>query len=374
MRLITSIVAMLLLSVFLTGCWDREYLKDINLVYSAGLDRKDDGKIFQTVEVIIPAETETTNTTNEIHTSEGLTTHDASSKMRNNVRGNIRFIKNGMQLIGSPLAKQGLDSVLNVIFRDPNNPTANLRLVVTEDEATKILSEKMVGEMKVGEFISQKIKSLERKGIFYPPETVDTVFRSLKDPGQDFALPYIGQEGKEIVAKGVALFHDKQFTGSLNADQSTMLVLLKGRPSHDARFTRKIEINYPNKLHGIISFNVAKKKLKRKFKVHVTKDGDILVSLNLKLQAIVEEFTHEQPLNKQKLSSINQKLSEMLTEEAEDVIRELQKANSDILGVGRKLIAYHNNVWKTKDWSKDYQKVQFHTKVDVEIVDTGVLF
>ncbi|SMF83430.1 germination protein, Ger(x)C family [Paenibacillus uliginis N3/975] len=374
MKLISYFLVMLLALVSLTGCWDREYLKDINLAYSVALDLKDDGKIFQAVEIIIPAEAEQTSTTNEIHTSEGMTTRDASSEMRKKDRGNLSFIKNSIQLIGSPLAKQGLNSVLNVIFRDPNNPTANLRLVVTEGEATKILSQKMVGGMKVGEFISQKIKSLERMSLFYPTETVDTVFRSLKDPGQDFALPYIGQEGKEVVAKGVALFHEHHLTGSLNADQSVMLVLLKGRQGENARFTRKIEISYPDNLHGTMTFNLAKKKIKRKFNVHVSKDGDIIVNLNLKLQAIVEEFTEDQALTEKKLDSINQRLSEMLTEEAKDVIRELQKANCDIFGVGRKVIAYHNNVWKTKNWSKDYPKVQFHTKVDVEIVDTGVIF
>ncbi|MNL68012.1 hypothetical protein D3C87_1926720 [compost metagenome] len=63
----------------------------------------------------------------------------------------------------------------------------------------------------------------------------------------------------------------------------------------------------------------------------------------------------------------------MLTKDAEEIIRKLQQANCDIFGVGRKLIAYHNKVWKTQNWNEDYRKVQFHTKVEVEIVDTGIL-
>ncbi|MNO09876.1 hypothetical protein D3C81_2333810 [compost metagenome] len=63
----------------------------------------------------------------------------------------------------------------------------------------------------------------------------------------------------------------------------------------------------------------------------------------------------------------------MLTKDAEEIIRVLQRANSDIFGVGRHLIAYHNKTWKTKNWDEDYRKVQFHPKVEVEIVDTGIL-
>lgn len=54
-------------------------------------------------------------------------------------------------------------------------------------------------------------------------------------------------------------------------------------------------------------------------------------------------------------------------------MEEVQKANCDIFGVGRKLIAYHHNVWKEKNWSKDYRKVRFHPKVEIKIVDTGIL-
>lgn len=113
--------------------------------------------------------------------------------------------------------------------------------------------------------------------------------------------------------------------------------------------------------------------MKRKFKVSVSADESVEVNLEIKLQAIVEEFPGEDSLKDKDLQKINQALSEILTKEAKSVVKEVQKANCDIFGVGRKLIAYHHNVWKEKNWSEDYRKVQFHPKVEVEIVDTGIL-
>ncbi|MNO75081.1 hypothetical protein D3C76_661060 [compost metagenome] len=113
------------------------------------------------------------------------------------------------------------------------------------------------------------------------------------------------------------------------------------------------------------------KKIKRKFKVSVSADENIDVNLGLELQAVVEEFT--ETLDEKELKKVNQELSKILTEEAETVVNEIQKANSDIFGVGRKLIAYHQNVWRNKNWSEDYRKVKFHTKVDVKIVSRGIL-
>lgn len=94
------------------------------------------------------------------------------------------------------------------------------------------------------------------------------------------------------------------------------------------------------------------------------------MNLGLELQAVVEEFTDV--LDEKELK-VNQDLSDLLTKEAKTVVNEIQKANCDIFGVGRKLIAYHHNVWSNKNWSEDYRKVKFHTKVDVKIVSTGIL-
>lgn len=272
----------------LAGCWDREYLKDLNLAYSAGFDLTKDKKIKETVELIIPPEAEQSGTKNEIHSAVGETTRGASNELRVRVRGNMRVIKNGVQVIGKDLAVNGLKPPMDVNFRDPDNPSSNVRLVIADGEASEIISRKEVGELKIGEFLVQKINSLEKMSLFYPPETMDTVFKALKDPGQDFALPYIGLEGEEIIAKGVALFHDQYFSGSLNAEDSIMLVLLKGRSGDNARFTKKIE---DGPLRGNISFNVGKKKVNRKFKVMVGKNGEIHVLLSIKLKGLIEEYT-----------------------------------------------------------------------------------
>lgn len=374
MKLGTIALSVLIIfsSLSLTGCWDREYLKDLHLAYGVALDIANDGRIQETVELIIPPEIEQKGTTSEIHTSYGLNLRSASNQMRNRVRGNIRFLKNGFQLIGKSAAEQGLYSNLDVNFRDPSNPTSNVRVIIAEGKASDMLQQKTVGELKVGEFITQKIESLEDMSVF-PKETLDTVFRYLKDPGQDFALPYIAVEADEIITRGLALFNDQYYCGMLNPDQSTLLVLLKGQKGKNARFTKKIDLGYPDNRQEYITINVGLKKVKRKFKVSVSADKSIEVHLELKLQAIVEEFPGELSLKEKDFQKVNQALSEILTKEAESVVEEVQKANCDIFGVGRKLIAYHHNVWKDKNWSKDYRKVHFHPKVDVKIIDTGII-
>lgn len=370
MKFKSHLLLIALVSICLTGCWDREYLKDLHLAYCAAIDYTENGEIKETIELIIPPDIEQKATKNEIHSSIGSTVRNASNQLRNKVRGNIRFIKYGFELMGRTTAERGLYPILDVNYRDPSNPTSNVRLIITEGEAAQILEQKKVGELKIGEFIKQKIDSLEEMSIF-PKETADTVFRSLMDPGHDFALPYLGRDGGEIITKGVALFHDQNYSGMLNPDQSIMMVLLMGQQGKNARFTKKLDLGHSDDIRNFITINVGSKKIKRQFKVTIADDESIDVNLGLELQAVVEEFTDV--LDEKELKKVSQDLSDLFTKEAKTVVNEIQKANCDIFGVGRKLIAYHHNVWSNKNWSEDYRKVKFHTKVDVKIVSTGIL-
>ncbi|WP_339243477.1 Ger(x)C family spore germination protein [Paenibacillus sp. FSL F4-0243] len=370
MKFKSHLLLIALVSICLTGCWDREYLKDLHLAYCAAIDYTENGEIKETIELIIPPDIEQKATKNEIHSSFGPTVRNASNQLRNKVRGNIRFIKYGFELMGRTTAERGLYPILDVNYRDPSNPTSNVRLIITEGEAAEILEQKKVGELKIGEFIKQKIDSLEEMSIF-PKETADTVFRSLMDPGHDFALPYLGRDEGDIITKGVALFHDQNYSGMLNPDQSIMMVLLMGQQGKNARFTKKLDLGHSDDIRNFITINVGSKKIKRQFKVSVSADESIDVNLGLELQAVVEEFTDV--LDEKELKKVNQDLSDLLTKEAKTVVNEIQKANCDIFGVGRKLIAYHHNIWSNKNWSEDYRKVKFHTKVDVKIVSTGIL-
>ena len=64
---------------------------------------------------------------------------------------------------------------------------------------------------------------------------------------------------------------------------------------------------------------------------------------------------------------LNKELSKQLTKEAKNNTK-TTKANCDAFGIGRHLIAYHPNLWKKKNWNKDYAKVKFKPEVEVSIL------
>jgi hypothetical protein len=87
----------------------------------------------------------------------------------------------------------------------------------------------------------------------------------------------------------------------------------------------------------------------------------------------VDEFPPDHLDDPKVVEKMNQKLSEELTMDAKRVIKKLQDANCDAFGIGRYLIAFHNDVWKQKNWNEEYAKVQFEPKIEVEIVKNGII-
>jgi spore germination protein KC len=50
-----------------------------------------------------------------------------------------------------------------------------------------------------------------------------------------------------------------------------------------------------------------------------------------------------------------------------------QKANSDVLGIGRRIKETDPAAWKALDWRKTYPSIKIKTQVKVEIEKTGIL-
>lgn len=60
----------------------------------------------------------------------------------------------------------------------------------------------------------------------------------------------------------------------------------------------------------------------------------------------------------------------MLTTEANKIINKMQEANSDSLGIGRRINVHHHETWQKINWKEEYPNY-FKSKV-VEISKYGI--
>lgn len=358
-----------------TGCWDQNLMKDATLIQTITFDQTDEGEFL--LGFAIPniyrnsmdsgQETEAINSENL--STVANTPREGRMKLNTEIPGNLDSSKNKLVLFGEQFAKGDIYPSLDVIWRDPRS-SLSAKLAVVKGKAFDTLSIQPRVESNISQNILYLIRSTETNTII-PEESIQTLASEILDPGEDIVLPLlkISRNGTTIDVAGVALFDDRKLSGTLSQEESTLFLLLNNKQSKYARFTQNVNGNKELKMNNFISLNVDD--IKRKLHVSVNDRGEVFVNLNLHLKVIVEEYPIGNVPNK--VDQLNNKLSNTFTNNAEEVIKKLQEANCDAFGIGRRLIAFHHDTWKEKDKTNYFKDVKFKSKVDVEIIQHGIV-
>lgn len=369
MKKILCYITLTIWVLMISGCWDKHLLKDVSLNMAVGFDLGENQQLETTASIPISQDKKKSSI---IVTAVGKTPRDTRIKIDLKIPDTLDASKNTLVLIGEKLAKQDIYNILDVFYRNPKS-ALNARLAVVEGKTSDLI-------------IKSKEKSSEYNGI--PSEhlchilcnaedTTHIVKENLKsictlmfDPGKDYMLPLLGFENSKIATKGLAMFHDKKMTGKLNTKESIMYLLLRDKKGKIARFTEKVNDD-KNELANYISFNVGD--VKRKIDINISEDDDIIVKIDLKLKVTITEYPLDKLHTEEEIKKLNAKLSKILEALANTVIQKMQEANCDALGIGRRLIAFHNETWKRLDWEKEYQDIKFDTNVTVNIISNGII-
>ncbi|MBT2679936.1 Ger(x)C family spore germination protein [Bacillus sp. ISL-35] len=365
---ILAIVTLLLLS----ACWDQHLLKDVKLFMAASFDLTPDGKILDEL-------TSPTIKKNQegggvsgytISTGIGNTPREARGDVDRKAEKVFDASKLRVLIIGNELAKKDIYSVLDLFYRDPKS-ALSAKVVVAEGMGKDLLRINFEEE-KVSSYLYDLLESQEIASLI-PAENIQSICAEMFDPGEDFVLPFLrpSEDRKTASVEGIALFNDRKFTGRvLTGEEAVIFLLLDGNSGKSPKFTKRIAEGESFNPPHFVSFTV--KKAKETLEVKV-KNNRAIANINLKLKIDITDYAKNQLYNKHEITKLNNKLSEMLTNDAVAAIKTLQEANSDSLGIGRRLIALYPDYWKHVDWKKEYPNVVITPKVDVEIVGHGII-
>nr|WP_280635591.1 Ger(x)C family spore germination protein [Bacillus sp. 165] len=357
------------------GCWDQQPLKDDNLVYGVAVDLLENQKLLSTavVRTIKLGSTGAQNyqIDNLTITAKGETMRDMRMKIGRKLGGEYAANKARVILLGEKLAENNIYPILDILYRDPKN-SLGAKLIIAKGKAGNILKLQSVNDTLIAEELLEIIESGE-EATNTPKETVQSICPVMLDPGQDFALPYMYiTKNNEVELSAIALFHNQKFTGiTAKGAEATILLLMRNEMGKTARFTIKAypkEKQYRNRFISIQTV-----KMKRNMKITPKKDGVIQVDLNLHLNVSVKEHPQGAVDTDSTLLKLNKLLSEQFTKKTKQAANLLQEANCDFLGIGRKLMAYHPETWKSLDKKNYYQHVQIKPKVKIKIVGHGIL-
>jgi spore germination protein KC len=368
-------IFMMICTLFLTGCWDQQLLKDVRLVYGSSFDLDDDGGV-QTTSIIRSLRQTSRGTSqveaaNVILSAKGSTVRETRGKLDKELAGEYGPNKTRVFVFGESLAKTDIYPILDELYRDPRS-SLGAKPIIAKGRGEEILKLNKIEEILISEYLLELITSAE-KNTMVSRETVQSICPVMFDPGQDFFLPIVKETDEGVVKiEGVGLFNGRKYTGiDLKDEDSTTLLLLKDQKSKFAKFTVEINPEAEYKSERYISIEVAD--MEHSMNIEMSNDTGVAADIHLDLKVKVTEYPKDHLTDPKEVKKLKNKLSRYFTEKTTDVIQTLQTANCDALGIGRELIAFHPKTWKQLNWKEKYPSIKITPNVNVEIVGKGII-
>jgi spore germination protein KC len=368
-------ILLVMCTLVLTGCWDQEQLKETRLAVGIGYDEFDNGELLQTTDIRVPkldsGGTGRPAVTSVIMKSTGATPRQSRMSLENEVAGNYAPNKVLVYILGEDLARKDIYPIFDVLYRYPRN-SLGAKIVVANGRAEDLLSLKVVEEKLVSDALLKIIESAEDDTII-PNISIQSVCPILFNEGQDFALPKIDRSDNHAVKiTGISLFSGKSYTGiDLGVDEASILLILNNEESKKVRFNLIVNPEEERKIFQYVTVHISPKK--HDMEIKVSKDQQVSVEVKLKLKVHVAEYPKNNLASIREIQTLSKKINEELTKKAEYVIKEIQKANCDYLGIGKRVHAYYPKTWAKLDWKQTYPTIKITPKIETQIVETGII-
>lgn len=366
-------VLIIISTLLLVSCWDQRLLKEHKLILAIGYDLGKDGHIKKTVsfpnEMVGDPQQISSTEKSEVLTTTGDTVKDAENKMEQYISGQFDRSKSKVIFLGEKLAKKGVYSTLNSLYRDLRGPL-NASVAVINGDAAEALNIKGTHSLLTSDFYFRLIESADKSGIILK-KTIQSASPVILTEGEDLILPYIkvSDKGKTAKIQGTALFSGDKLTGKLNLKETAMLlILLKQAPK---RTKINLQIVSDKKKHDQNYVDFSIHRIKRKINI-TTNENNVKVDINIPLEIVIDEYSNKSLGSEQHGISLENKIADELDSLASKTIKKIQKANNDSLKIGQQVRAYHSNTWSNIDWKDVYPDIPINVTFDVELIRHGI--
>jgi spore germination protein len=368
-KLIKSVALILTCALILTGCWDQKVFEQVGFTLSFGMEESQDGKLLLTTAYPVIAGTQT-GAVDVISTKTSIIRGG-----RTNVRKMTPKLMEGGKvqqvLISESLAKNGIHDLLELFERDVTLPAIAF-VVIVEGSPEELL--KKGTEFKTKPRISFYLYQLLENNVKISNIPNTKVFDfdiNFFAPGLDPIVPMIKLDKELVKVTGCALFDKDKMTGKLVGTETNILLGMMDQLKYaDYIFT---DPEFADKDGDKLGVAVTLYKGKRKIKIDFDEEGKPIVVINLKYRCNIDEFEWDDTMDSKVQEALEKKFGEDLTTLSNKVIKKLQTANCDPIGIGDRIRAKYYDYWKSIDWKEMYQEADITTHVEVEVGNVGII-
>ncbi|EFI70220.1 Ger(x)C family spore germination protein [Lysinibacillus capsici] len=381
-----SFILLLSVLLLLGGCWNKRELNELAIVTAVGVDKSDE--LFEiSVQIVNPSQVASNKATGIqvpvfTYHAKGKSLFDAIRKLTALTPRKPYYAHAQIIIIGEEMAKEGMNSVLDLFQRDPEG-RSDFNFIVSHDfTAQEILSvltpledvpaSKMFKSLKVSEAVWGTTESVILDDLIQSLGSIDhsAVLPSIHIHGDADAGDFSSNIEKidspaQLKYGGLAIFKNYKLIGYLTEQESRDYNFL----NNNIKSTFEI-IACPEE--GKISTEIINSSTK------VTghfQNGIPSISIKLEIEQNVAEISCPLDLTKSKtIDALNKETSRQIKERLERTLQTIQQTyQADLLKFSNVLHREDYQAWNKikKNWLTLYPDLEVQIEVDVHTKGIG---
>lgn len=343
------ILNIILASIILCSCYDREPIENISIVTGLGADIRENNEIkfVDSAEILIVKDGESSSS---LFVGEGNTILSASDQRKTKLGREFVLGSELMFLVSKERAELGMKDLLDTYLRIPEH-NINVIVVVCEGKCEDYFSLKPeTGTMS--EQLFNLIKFSNSNNFYSSNNTGNDVLLMYHQQGREIYLPYIKIVDGKPQLIGSAIYNEDKMVKKITIKESKLVNLLRASGGKGV-----ISILSDNQLNYIDLEG------KNKVKVKVAKEND-----NLKYDILVNiagdlrcDTLLEKELNKEQISKIEKLFEDKLQKDLNDEVKKVQKEYGvDCLDLGKYAIAKYGR-------DSGYDSDEYFSNADIKV-------
>lgn len=382
------LVAVILCTLLLTGCWDRRELNDIGIVVAMALDRDDmTGNIVVTSQMVRPGALKKdgggeSSSPVEIITTQGNTVAEAVKNISKQFDRIAFFAHVKVLVISEQLAKEGLLPTLDYFIRNSTMRNLVWLIIAKDGNAKELLTINHGIENVQATYLDEIIKNRGEnsevstsdlltylKAITSESNPIGGVMEMVEHP----TMPT--KEKKDVTTQGIklsgtAVFKKDKLVGYLDNMETRGLNWVTGKVKNTI-----INIPSPNEKGKLIAIAITKASSKI---IPEMREGKISFIIDVKVEGNIAEQQDTGNYLKylDSFATLEEIQKDMIEKEIQTTIDKVQtKLGSDILGFGSIYSKKYPQEWKDikDDWDTIFPTVSYEVKVNARLRNLGLI-
>lgn len=391
MRRLHGVFVLLLISVMLTGCWDRIELNQLAITSATGIDYKN-GQWIVSYQVVIPSAISAAMTAVGggaaklpviVYSTQGRTIREAVSRSTLESPRRLFFSHTRVLVVSKSATEQGLAPLLDVYLRTSES-RETVTMLITEGDAREIIEQLMQIQIIPGDGIEQTMFGEAKMLSVLPEIQLYELAMELVGPSKSAMLPEIVVSGSPGVTTADELnktsLTSKLRLGRLAVIREDKLVgWLSRHESLGVNFIRNdVKVTTVPFSCGRTSKDVDSTFRLNHSDTRITprKEGDrFVMEVKVKGEGTLVETNCPMDLNdpatvKQLESQLNKHIEALINHSWLAV----KKLKTDVVGFADCIYRKYPKEWKklAPNWTETFTQIEIRPKVDITIKRMGL--